>query len=48
MIAYCLNFSILTKKFEISEDFSMKKAPEVDIGPLGFSIDNFQFQNKLT
>ena len=48
MIAYCLNFNILTKKFEISEDFSMKMVLEVDKPTLGVRIDNFQFQNKLT
>ena len=47
-IAYCLNFNILTKNFEVFNDFNMKKVPEVNVGPLDVWMNFFQFQNKHT
>ena len=44
-IAYCLNFNILTKNFEVFNDFNMKTVPEVEKPTLGFCMNYFQFQN---
>ena len=40
-----MNFNILTKKFEVFKDITMKKAPELVIPHVDVRIDNFQFQN---